>query len=132
MDRPPLTARERAGPLLGERNVVRYRLTEGDPLSAKVDCEVEVELGRGDWRTAASSPRSKMTCDAERFLVTTRLDALRGRPARRYARALDARDPAGRRMSDDPVVLVRGPAVARRERDRIFRRSWQYAGRAAS
>ena len=33
------------GIVVGERNVARYRLTEGDPLSAEVVCETTVELG---------------------------------------------------------------------------------------
>ena len=37
---------------MAERNEVHYRLTEGDPLSAEVVVDVEVELARGaDWRT---------------------------------------------------------------------------------
>ena len=69
---------------LAERNVVHYRLREGDPLSAAVDCEVEVELARGDWRTRVAV-RSTMTCDRDAFLVTTALDAYEG-PMRRFAR----------------------------------------------
>jgi uncharacterized protein len=59
---------------LYERNVVRQRLVEGDPLSAAASCAVDVEVGRGDWRTRVEV-RSAMTCDRERFLVTTELDA---------------------------------------------------------
>jgi predicted acyl esterase len=69
---------------LAERNVVRYRLVEGDPLTAAAGCEVDVELARGDWRTRVEV-RSAMTCDRERFLVTTELDAFEG-PARSFAR----------------------------------------------
>ena len=73
-----------SGTLLGERNVVHYVVTEGDPLSAAVRVEVEVELGRGDWRTRAVV-RSEMTCDRDRFLVTTELDAYEG-AVRRFTR----------------------------------------------
>ena len=62
---------------LAERNVVRYRLVEGDPLSAEASCEIAVELARGEWRTGVQV-RSTMTCDRERFLVTTELDAYEG------------------------------------------------------
>ncbi len=62
---------------LAERNVVRYRLVEGDPLSAEASCEVAVELARGEWRTGVQV-RSTMTCERERFLVTTELDAYEG------------------------------------------------------
>jgi hypothetical protein len=73
-----------SGTEMAERNVVHYRLTEGDPLSAEVRCEVGVELARGEWRTRVDV-RSAMTCDRERFLVTTELDAYEG-TARALAR----------------------------------------------
>jgi putative CocE/NonD family hydrolase len=73
-----------SGMELAERNVVHYRLTDGDPLSAAVDCEVEVELARGDWRTRVAV-RSSMTCDRDTFLVTTELDAYEG-AVRSFAR----------------------------------------------
>ena len=62
---------------LSERNVVHFRLVDGDPLSAEAACEVGVGLARGDWRTRVEV-RSRMTCDRERFLVTTELDAYEG------------------------------------------------------
>ncbi len=62
---------------LAERNVVRQRLVEGDPLSAEAACEVGVELARGEWRTRVEV-RSRMTCDRDRFLLTTELDAYEG------------------------------------------------------
>jgi uncharacterized protein len=70
---------------LGERNVVRYRLVEGDPLSAEAACAVGVELARGEWRTRVEV-RSRMTCDRDRFLVTTELDAYEG-ASRSFARS---------------------------------------------
>ena len=78
---------------LYERNVARYRLVEGDPLSATAACEVDVELNRGDWRTRVEV-RSTMTSDAERFRVTTELDAYEGATrafSRRWSHAI-ARD----------------------------------------
>jgi hypothetical protein len=78
---------------LYERNVVRQRLVEGDPLSATVDCAVDVELNRPGWRTRVEV-RGEMTCDAGRFLVTTELDAYEGATrafARRWTHAI-ARD----------------------------------------
>ena len=71
-----------------------------------------------------------MTSTADAFLITTRLECYEGADARPRAR-LDARDPAGRRMRTIPWSWYEDPEVARRERDRIFMRSWQYAGRAA-
>jgi hypothetical protein len=78
---------------LAERNRVRYRLIEGNPLSAEASCEVGVELARGEWRTRVEV-RSAMTCDAERFLITTELDAYEGGTrahSRRWTHAI-ARD----------------------------------------
>ena len=118
------------GTMLGERNVVHYRLTEGDPLSAKVDCEVEVELGRGDWGPLRVVAAGEMTQHGGRVPRHHAARLLRGRRARARAR-LDPHDPAGRRVNTIPWSWYEDPAVARRERDRIFMRSWQYAGRTA-
>jgi hypothetical protein len=62
---------------LGEENVTRYRIVEGDPLSASVVCEVKVSLARPGWnvRTRATST---MTSDAEWFVVTSTLEAFEG------------------------------------------------------
>ena len=62
---------------LGERNVARYRLVEGDPLSAEARCEVAVELARGSWRTSVEV-RSTMRCDADHFHLETELEAYEG------------------------------------------------------
>jgi uncharacterized protein len=51
-----------------------YSILPGDPLSAEVRCEAATELGREGWLTRAEI-HSVMTCDAERFLVHTELDA---------------------------------------------------------
>ena len=59
---------------MGEENVATYRIVEGDPLSATVICNVEVSLARPGWNTRTVAT-STMTCDAERFTVTTRIDA---------------------------------------------------------
>jgi hypothetical protein len=61
----------------GERNVARYRIVEGDPLSAEATSEVEVDILRGDWRPRIRVD-TRMSCDAERFIVTTALDAYDG------------------------------------------------------
>ena len=53
-----------------------------EPVEAS--CEVDVELARNEWRTRVEV-RSAMTCDAERFLVTTELDAFEG-ATRSFAR----------------------------------------------
>jgi hypothetical protein len=59
---------------MGEENVTTYRIVEGDPLSATVICHVGVSLARPGWNTRTQAT-STMTCDAERFIVTTTLDA---------------------------------------------------------
>ncbi len=60
---------------MGEENVTRYRIVEGDPLSATVVCEVDVTLARPGWGQTRTRARSTMTCDAERFTVTSAIDA---------------------------------------------------------
>jgi hypothetical protein len=55
----------------------RYRITEGDPLSAWTRCERTFKIGRGDWRTrveAASTLRS----DATTFYLDSELEAFEG------------------------------------------------------
>jgi len=60
--------------VLGERNVVHYRLAEGAPQTAAVACAVDVELERGDWRTRVEV-RAEMSCTADTFVLTAQLDA---------------------------------------------------------
>ena len=71
------TRHKASGTVLGERNLARYRLTEGDPLSAEVECATTVELERGDW-AIRTEITSRMTCTRDAFLVTTTLDAYDG------------------------------------------------------
>jgi putative CocE/NonD family hydrolase len=59
---------------MGEENVTTYRIAEGDPLSATVICRVKVSLARSGWNTRTEA-MSTMTCDAERFTVTSTLEA---------------------------------------------------------
>jgi putative CocE/NonD family hydrolase len=59
---------------LFEHNVTRYSIVEGDPLSAAVDCDVEVGLERDDWRIRVEVS-AEMRCDLESFSVRTRLRA---------------------------------------------------------
>ena len=60
---------------MGEQNVTSYRIVEGDPLSATVICDVDVSLARPGWGETRTRATSTMTCDAERFTVTTTIDA---------------------------------------------------------
>jgi predicted acyl esterase len=57
-----------------ENNITRYRIVEGEPLSATVLCAVEVGLVRPGWNVRVEA-RSTMTSSAERFTVTSTLDA---------------------------------------------------------
>ncbi|MGH2858928.1 MAG: CocE/NonD family hydrolase [Solirubrobacteraceae bacterium] len=59
---------------MGEENVTTYRIVEGDPLSATVDCRVTTTLRRRGWSTEVRAA-STMTCDSDTFTVTTTLDA---------------------------------------------------------
>jgi putative CocE/NonD family hydrolase len=62
------------GTEMGEENVTTYSIVEGDPLSASVHCRVVVTLDRPGWNTRTEAT-STMTCDRDRFTVTTALDA---------------------------------------------------------
>ena len=63
-----------AGLQTGYWTTTTYSIVPGDPLSAEVRCEAATELGRDGW-LARAEIRSVMTCDAERFLVRTQLEA---------------------------------------------------------
>jgi hypothetical protein len=75
--RPAGTRIIATGTELGEENITKYRIVEGEPLSASVVCEVRVSLARPGWnvRTRATST---MTSDAEQFVVTSTLEAFEG------------------------------------------------------
>lgn len=62
------------GTEMGEENITTYSIVEGDPLSASVHCRVVVTLDRPGWSTRTEAT-STMTCDHDRFTVTTALDA---------------------------------------------------------
>ncbi|HEX4062283.1 MAG TPA: CocE/NonD family hydrolase [Streptosporangiaceae bacterium] len=53
------------------------RITEGEPLSAMVECERTFSVGRGDWQTKVVT-MSTMSGDAGVFHVTNTLDAYEG------------------------------------------------------
>ena len=61
------------------RDLNRFRLTEGDPLSAAVECEREESIGRArdGWATRVHT-RSRMTADSTDFLVVNELTAYEG------------------------------------------------------
>jgi putative CocE/NonD family hydrolase len=59
---------------MAEDNITTYRIVEGDPLSATVSSDVDVSLSRPGWNTRVRATGT-MTSDAERFIVTTTLEA---------------------------------------------------------
>ena len=74
-----------------EDSITTYRIAEGDPLSATVNCRVSVTLVRPGWNIAVRA-QSTMTCDAQQFLVTSTLDAFED-DVRVHARAFTHRFP---------------------------------------
>jgi uncharacterized protein len=76
---------------IGEENITRYRIIEGDPLSATVICLVSVSISRPGWNTQVRAS-STMTCEAHQFTVTTTLDAFEA-SVRVHARSYTHRFP---------------------------------------
>ena len=54
-----------------------YTIVEGDPLTATVRCERNIQVKRGEWRTRVETI-STMSADAEKFYVTNALVAYEG------------------------------------------------------
>lgn len=54
-----------------------FSITEGEPLSARVECNRRIEISRGDWVTRVET-MSVMTSDATNFHLTNVLDAYEG------------------------------------------------------
>ncbi len=68
---------DETGLSFGERTGRRFTLVDGDPLSARVDCQGRHFLERGDWRIRVEL-RTSMSATAESFLITSDLDAFEG------------------------------------------------------
>ena len=66
-----------SGLVYESRNSNSYTIVEGDPLSARVQCDRKIKVGRGDWRITIETT-STMTADADRFCVTNMLEAYEG------------------------------------------------------
>ncbi|MBN1147271.1 MAG: CocE/NonD family hydrolase [Anaerolineales bacterium] len=64
-----------------------YTITEGEPLSARVDSERTVILQRGEWRVRVET-RSSMTSTATHFFVTNHVDAFEA-DTRVFSRSTD-------------------------------------------
>lgn len=77
-------------------NVTTYAIREHCPLSARVETVQSQALRRGDGYDVEARARAEMTCDEDRFLVTTQLDLKEGgrRVATRQWRLEVARDGA--------------------------------------
>jgi hypothetical protein len=56
---------------------VSFTIREGDPLSARVECERRIELRRGDWRTRIEV-HAQMSADATEYLVSSTVHAYEG------------------------------------------------------
>ncbi|MDX6567913.1 MAG: uncharacterized protein QOH15_491, partial [Gaiellales bacterium] len=70
-----------------DRDPIRFSIVEGEPLSARVECERTIAIGRGDWQTRIEM-RATMSADAEAFHITGTLDVFEGdRPVRSRAHA---------------------------------------------
>jgi putative CocE/NonD family hydrolase len=59
-------------------NTNTYTITEGEPLSAHVQCDRMMQVGRGDWQIRIETI-STMTADAETFHITNLLEAYEGK-----------------------------------------------------
>ena len=57
-----------------DEDPVTFSLTDGDPLSARVDVYRRIHIKRGDWRTRVEV-RCTMTGDADSFRVSSCLEA---------------------------------------------------------
>jgi len=68
-----------------------FRITEGEPLSAMVECERAFSVGRGEWRVTVRTT-STMSATASTFQVTNALHAYEG-DDRVFAKTWDAEVP---------------------------------------
>ena len=70
-----------------DRDPIRFSIVEGDPLSARVEAERTIAIGRGEWQTRVEM-RASMSADAEAFHVTGTIDVFEGdRPVASRAHA---------------------------------------------
>jgi hypothetical protein len=74
-----------------DTNVTRYRIVDGDPLSASVQVSCITGLGRAEWQTRVETD-SRMRSTATEFHVTQRLEAFEGEE-RVYERTWELRLP---------------------------------------
>jgi hypothetical protein len=62
-----------------------FSIIEGQPTSARVECQRQIELSRGDWQTHVETS-SVMTSDKDHFYLTNILDAYEG-PVRVFTKS---------------------------------------------
>ncbi len=60
-----------------ERTRDRFSIREGDPLSARVECDRDLGLERGGWKVAVRT-RSVMTADRDAFRLLDTVEAFEG------------------------------------------------------
>jgi putative CocE/NonD family hydrolase len=70
---------------------VTFTIRDDDPLSARVECERRVDVGRADWRTHVHV-RSQMTASAGDYLITSVIEAYEG-DTRIHARTFESTIP---------------------------------------
>jgi len=80
-----------SGVALDSRLVECYRIVAGQPQSARVQSDWQIEMDQDAWRVRIVT-HSAMTADAGHFIVTNSLDAYEG-PARVFARTWHKRIP---------------------------------------
>lgn len=61
----------------GSTNYNVYTIQSGKPLSANVQCEWTLEIGRGDWQTKVET-LSTMSANKDFFILTNEIDAYEG------------------------------------------------------
>ncbi len=61
----------------GERALTRYAITDGDPLTARVQCDEEQYLRRDPWRVRVLA-RTALSSSLDELLLTMELDAYEG------------------------------------------------------
>jgi len=66
-----------SGLSFGERGTQTYSISEGDPLSARIDRAYRHELQRGDWHVATET-RTSLSATATDFIVETHLEVFEG------------------------------------------------------
>jgi hypothetical protein len=59
------------------RLIDTYEISQGQPLTASIQCNWELELARDDWRVRIVT-KSRMTADASNFMLTNTLHAYEG------------------------------------------------------